>query len=253
MTATVYIGTSGYVYDHWRGVFYPEGLPAGDWLSFYCRHFRTVEINNSFYQLPSRRTFENWRKTAPPRFLFTVKMSRYLTHMKKMKDPEEPLDKFLGNASALKTKLGPILFQLPPNFKPNVERLRHLLSLRPAKQQWVFEFRNKDWFGDEVLDTHRHGGAGFCVHDITEGCPIAATAHFAYLRLHGGETKDGNYSAGVLRRWAGQIGHWIDNGMDVFVYFNNDIHGYAVSNARDLIDLVGPAAVTRRPPQGRNA
>jgi len=238
-----YIGTSGYVYNHWRSVFYPEGLPAGRWFEFYCRHFRTVEINNSFYRLPERSTFENWKKVSPRGFVFTVKVSRYITHMKKLKEPEKPLERFLGNASGLGKKLGPLLFQLPPNFKPNVERLKALLALRRRSARWVFEFRNSDWFKDEILAALRQAGAGFCVHDITGGCPAIATANFAYLRLHGGETNGGEYSEAVLQRWAGQINKWLAAGLDAFVYFNNDIHGYAVANARTLIRMVGaPAA-----------
>lgn len=239
--ATAYIGTSGYVYNHWRGVFYPDGLPVDEWLRFYCRHFGTVEINNTFYQLPERSTFENWKKNSPRDFVFTVKFSRYLTHMKRLKDPEDPLRRFLANAAGLGRKLGPMLFQLPPNFKPSVERLNGLLALRKRSTQWVFEFRNKEWFEDEILDRLREAGAGFCVHDITEGCPVLATANFAYLRLHGGETEAGDYDTPVLKRWAGQIAQWLDAGLDVFVYFNNDIEGYAIKNARELIGMVEPS------------
>jgi len=160
-----------------------------------------------------------------------------------MKEAEAALDNFSGNAEGLVPKLGPILFQFPPNLKVDIERLRHLLSLRRPSDRWVFEFRNKGWFADEVLDSLRADGAAFCVHDNTKGCPTAATADFAYLRLHGGETHDGNYTGKVLRRWAWQVGRWLDDGIDVFVYFNNDIKGYAVSNARELIELVGSAAV----------
>jgi len=236
--ATAYIGTSGYVYNHWKGVFYPADLPAARWFEFYCGHFRTVEINNSFYQLPGRSTFENWRKKSPRQFVFTVKVSRYLTHMKKLKDPEEPLTRFLANAGGLGGKLGPLLFQLPPNFKPNVQRLRGLLALRKKNMRWVFEFRRKAWFEDEIIDALRKGGAGFCVHDITEGCPATATADFAYLRLHGGETNGGKYDRSVLRRWSKQINKWLAGGLDVFVYFNNDIKGYAITNAKELIGMI---------------
>jgi uncharacterized protein YecE (DUF72 family) len=241
--ATAYVGTSGYVYNHWRKLFYPEGLPADDWFRFYCAHFRTVEINNSFYQLPLRSTFEKWKKTAPGGFIFTVKVSRFLTHMKKLKDPEDPLKRFLANARGLGRKLGPLLFQLPPNFKANLPRLQHLLALRKKGMQWVFEFRNKDWFRDEILDSLREGGAGFCVHDITEGCPATATASFAYLRLHGGETAAGKYDTPTLKRWAAVANRWLDQGLDVFVYFNNDIEGYAIVNAKELITLIGARAL----------
>ncbi len=240
--ATAYIGTSGYVYNHWKGVFYPRELPYDEWLRFYCEHFGTVEINNSFYQLPARSTFENWKQTSPPHFIFTVKVSRYITHMKKLKQVREPLERFLRNASGLGRKLGPLLFQLPPNFKPNAQRLADILALRKKASQWVFEFRCKDWFNDEILATLHEGGAGFCVHDITEGCPTTATASFAYLRLHGGETYAGKYDKRVLGRWSEQIEAWLDDGLDVFVYFNNDIEGYAVINATDLIEMVGERA-----------
>ena len=236
--ATVYIGTSGYVYDHWKGDMYPEDLPRKEWLAHYCRQFRTVEINNSFYQLPKRSNFAAWREVSPTGFVFAVKMNRYLTHMKKLKDPEKPLESFLAAASGLGKKLGPVLFQLPPNYRAHPGRLDELLSYR-RKQRWVLEFRNRDWFRDEILDILRSRGAGFCIHDLTPGCPVVVTADFAYVRFHGDRKHDGNYTRRTLRQWASCIEAWLHKDFDVYAYFNNDVGGHAFRNARTLQDLLG--------------
>lgn len=240
--AEVFIGTSGYAYRHWKGVFYPNKLPSSQWLAFYCEHFSTVELNNPFYRLPSRDAFVRWKQGTPAGFTFAVKFSRFLTHVKRLKEPEGPLDRFYSRAGGLGSKLGPVLFQLPPNFKPDLDRLRSLLMLRSKDQRWVLEFRNSEWFTDKVLDTLREYGASFCVHDATEGCPTAVTARLAYLRLHGTPTHDGNYDRRALRKWARQIEEWLAHGIDVYAYFNNDVGGYAVANAKQLIEMASVAA-----------
>ena len=237
-----FIGTSGYVYKHWKGVFYPEDLPASKWLAFYCEHFSTLELNNPFYRLPTRKTFVKWRDRTPDDFIFAVKFSRFLTHIKRLKEPDEPVDRFYSRAEGLGKKLGPVLFQLPPNFKPDLDRLRDLLVLRGPKQRWVLEFRNSGWFTDEVLDTLHENGCGFCVHDGTAGCPTVATADFAYVRFHGTSAHNGNYDRKALRKWADKIEEWLADGLDVHAYFNNDVGGYAVQNAKTLIELTSVAA-----------
>jgi len=240
--ANLFIGTSGFSYNHWKGVFYPEDVPASHWLEFYAQHFGTVELNNPFYRLPARQAFEKWAEQTPDDFVFAVKFSRFLTHIKRLKDPEEPLDRFMSRADALGRKLGPILFQLPPNFKPDLDRLANLLMLRPPDSRWVLEFRNPEWFSDEVLDLLREHGTALCVQDSTEGCPTAATARFAYVRFHGTPTANGSYDKKLLRSWAHQFEQWLGDGIDVYAYFNNDMMGYAVKNAMELINLAAAHA-----------
>jgi len=236
--ARAFIGTSGYAYDHWKGVFYPDRLPPDRWLEFYAGHFDTVEINNTFYHLPTHAAFVNWRQKTPDAFTFAVKMSRYLTHIKRLKDPGEPLRRFFDNAAGLGSKLGPVLFQLPPNFKPDLGRLRDLLALRNGNMRWVLEFRNAAWFNDDVLAVLREAGVGFCVHDAVERCPAVATAGFAYVRFHGVPTYAGRYDKRTLRKWSRRMEDWIGDGLDVYAYFNNDAAGHAVENAKELAEMM---------------
>ena len=164
----IHIGTSGWNYKHWRGPFYPKDLSQKKWLEFYIKKFHTVEINNSFYQLPEKTTFENWRDTVTEGFIFSVKASRYITHMKKLKEPNEALDRFLNRIEALKDKLGPILFQLPPRWKCNCERLKSFLNMMPDEFRYTFEFRDDSWWNDDVyeaLSNHKIHGAALDVHD----------------------------------------------------------------------------------------
>src|SRR5215217_2193905 len=144
------IGTSGWHYEHWRGPFYPENLSKGGFLEYYAGHFDTAEINNSFYRLPEKKTLVRWRETVPEGFVFSVKASRYLTHMKKLKDPREPLGRLLDRVSVLGTRLGPILFQLPPRWRANPERLQGLLEILPENHRYAFEFRDPSWFDDKI-------------------------------------------------------------------------------------------------------
>jgi len=240
--ANLLIGTSGYSYNHWKDVFYPADLPSSRWLEFYAQQFDTVELNNPFYRLPSREAFQKWAEQVPDDFTFAVKFSRFLTHIKRLKDPEEPLDRFMSRADALGRKLGPVLFQLPPNFKPDLGRLADLLMLRPPNARWVLEFRNAEWFSDDVLDLLRENGAALCVQDSTPGCPTVATAPFAYVRFHGTPTHDGSYDRKLLRPWARRFEQWLSDGIDVYAYFNNDLMGYAVMNARELISMASAHA-----------
>lgn len=235
------IGTSGWSYDHWQGVFYPEGLPADRWFGHYAEHFDTVEINNTFYQLPEERIFESWRQQAPAGFLYAVKANRYLTHMKKLNEPEEPLERFLSRARLLGHKLGPILYQLPPNWHRDVDRLGRFIDLLPADLTHVFEFRDETWFSDETFDLLRKQGMGFCIFDgLKLVCPRQVTGPTVYLRFHGTSAEyGGKYTREMLAKWAEQIRGWYAEGRDVYAYFNNDPHGYAVENAQALRELVG--------------
>ena len=237
----LWIGTSGWVYPHWRGVFYPDGLPTARWLDYYTRHFRTVELNNSFYRLPSEGAFRAWGEVAPEGFLFAVKANRFITHMKKLKDAAEPLGRFLGRARLLGDKLGPVLYQLPPRWKCNLPRLRQFLSLLPPDLLHAFEFRDRSWLNEGVFALLEEHGAAFCVISMPGfPCPLRATAPFVYIRMHGsGVLYGGCYSEDELRRWAERIEGFLDEGRDVYVYFNNDAFGYAVQNARRLGEMLG--------------
>ena len=238
----VRVGTSGWIYRHWKGVVYPADLPVRRWLAHYAASFDTVEVNNSFYRLPSEGTFRDWARQAPPGFLFAVKASRYLTHLKKLKDPERPLELFLGRARLLGEHLGPVLYQLPPGWHADVGRLRHFLSLLPADLTHVVEFRDPSWYSDEVRSALAGRGVGFCVHDLRgEPTPEWVTGSAVYVRFHGPTARAyaGRYSRGQLRAWAGRIGRWRRAGHDVYAYFNNDDAGHAVTNARELRSLLG--------------
>jgi len=232
------IGTSGWHYDHWAGVFYPEGLPKTRWFSYYCRHFDTVEINNTFYQLPKEKTFKDWHEQAPKGFLYTVKANRYITHLKRLKDPKEPLKRFFDRVKLLQKNVGPILYQLPPNFHKNLDRLESFLDALPKDRIAIFEFRHKSWFSDdtyELLDTF---DAGFCVHDMPDIVPPrVVTGSSIYVRFHGATGKyQGNYPKQTLKKWARWIKEHSNQVRRIYAYFNNDTHGYAIENAKTLKD-----------------
>ncbi len=240
MAAKVFIGTSGWHYKHWRGLFYPETLPTKHHFSYYAQHFKTVELNNPFYRLPSDSTFRNWRKDSPKDFIYAVKASRFITHMKKLKDPKTATKKFFHGAELLGEKLGPILFQLPPRWKKNLERLDEFLKVLPDKHRYVFEFRDETWLASDVYDLLRENKAAFCIHDLAKiKVPIQVTADFAYVRFHGpGKAKyAGFYPTDFLREWAGRIRGWRKELTAIYVYFNNDVGGHAVKNAQTLIRL----------------
>jgi uncharacterized protein YecE (DUF72 family) len=239
--ARLLAGTSGWVYPHWRGVFYPEDLPEDRWFSYFAERFDTVEINNTFYRLPSRQTFENWRDMAPSGFLFTVKASRYITHRKKLKDPEEGLANFYGNLEGMGEACAAVLFQLPPNFGVNLERLEHFLDVMPRRYRIVFEFRHASWLDDDVYSALAKHNAAVCSADSPfHPGPRVSTADFDFFRMHGGHRRGApKYSDGELDALAGELAQKLDAGRDVFVYFNNDYQGYAIENALALKDAVG--------------
>ncbi len=234
------IGTSGWSYKHWKGNFYPADIKDSEELPFYLKHFRSVEINSSFYHLPKAETFAGWRKKTPKDFIFSVKASRYITHMKKLKNDEGGLEHFLDQASKLKEKLGPVLFQLPPGWKVNLERLEEFLSQLPEKYRYTFELRNPTWFTQKVYDLLHKYNCALCIYDLDHFfSPVKVTADFVYIRFHGPDSKyAGNYSRRFLKSWATKINKWRDEGIDVFVYFDNDQLGYAAFNAQTLIDYV---------------
>jgi len=235
-----YIGTSGWHYKHWlEGVFYPAGTRGSEMFQFYARHFNTVEINNSFYHLPTAKTFDNWRDSSPRGFLFAVKASRFITHMKKLKDPTSSSAKFFHVADRLEEKLGPVLFQLPPRWKVNVERLDLFLDSMPAEHKYTVEFRDETWFVPEVFEVLRKHKAAFCIHDFTDmKVPHEITTNFSYIRFHGPTSAKyaGEYSESQLRTWAERIKDW--RLATVYAYFNNDPGGAAVRNALTLKKLL---------------
>lgn len=242
-----FIGTSGYNYPHWwNGVFYPPHLPQRRWLEFYAEHFDSVEINVSFYRLPKKEVFESWYKRTPKKFSFSVKGSRFITHIKRLKDCREPLSSFLDHASPLKEKLGVVLWQLPPQFtfqKKRLEEFCVLLSTLPRSKplRHAFEFRDESWFCQEAFRVLEEFNFAFCMAHGS-GLPFmeTVTSHFIYLRLHGSEVLYGShYSDKELNYWAEKMGVWERKDKTVFIYFNNDAYGFAVKNALSLKKLIG--------------
>lgn len=240
----LWVGTSGYVYKHWtHGVFYPEAMPAREWLAYYATRFDTVEINNSFYRLPPPEVFAAWHAQTPPEFTFFVKGSRFVSHMKKFKDPVEPLQRFFRSVAPLREKLLGVLWQTPKNFSANAERLdafcaefRRHSRIAPL----VFEFRHPSWFNAEVTDILERYGAAYCDADMPDfyrDLKIPITANYTYIRRHGGMDHGGNYSNAELHALARHIRAERRAGRTVFVYFNNDQHGNAFRNAETVLRL----------------
>jgi len=242
MMKKIYIGTSGFLYEHWGGgVFYPRQLRQKDWLQHYCKYFDNVELNVTFYRLPTAEAFLGWYKKTPKNFTFAVKGSRFITHIKRIKDCKEPLKLFFSRAKNLKEKLGVVLWQLPPSFKADAKRLeKFLIDLKKYKYRHAFEFRNKTWLCDEVFKMLKKYNASLCLSDYP-GCVIEGpiTADFVYVRRHGiSSLYGGCYSREMLQQDAANIKKWRRQGKTVFEYFNNDACGYAVRNALELKDIV---------------
>jgi uncharacterized protein YecE (DUF72 family) len=250
MDGRLYLGTSGYVYGHWRSVFYPATMPVRDWLPFYAERFDTVELNNSFYRLPSAAAFRAWRATVPGGFLFAVKASRYLTHLKRLKAPAAPLDRFLRRVRWLDASLGPVLFQLPGRFHADLARLDHFLRVlrrRAPRLRVTLELRHPSWLVDDTYELLAKANVALCLHDWRE-CPVPGplTADFVYVRRHGTTRRyGGSYTEAMLRADARRTRGWLRDGRDVYVYFNNDGGGAAVRNALRLRTLLRAAAYAR--------
>jgi len=238
-TGTITIGTSGWSYKHWKGNFYPAEIKDNQEFDYYQNYFDSVEINSSFYHLPKAETFAGWRKKTAKNFIFSVKASRYITHMKKLKNDEGGVEHFLEQASRLKEKLGPILFQLPPGWNFNEERLENFLKQLPKKYRYTFELRNHSWFNEKTYQLLSRYNCALCIYDLEHFLsPVEVTADFIYIRFHGPESKyAGNYTKRFLNSWAKKILAWKKAGLDVYVYFDNDQSGYAAYNAQTLIDL----------------
>lgn len=234
--AQYYIGTSGWHYDDWRHRFYPEKLPRAKWLQFYAGHFNTVELNNSFYRLPSEAAFTNWRDSSPANFSFAVKVSRFITHIKRLKEADAPLRTFVSRAEILGEKLGPLLYQLPPSMHRSDEVLESFLSLLPRGLKHVFEFRHQSWLDDEVFEILGRYNAGLCLFDMPSfSSPLVATTDFTYIRFHGGsELYASCYSDDELASWAQRLAGLAAKLKTVYIYFNNDTEAFAVRNAVTL-------------------
>lgn len=247
----VLIGTSGYVYKDWRRRFYPRDVPAREWLPFYATTFSTVELNSPFYRLPRAATFRAWARAVPEDFVFAVKASRFLTHIKRLREPGPPLTLFLSRAKGLGNRRGPILFQLPERFHLSLERLDGFLAAlaRRKIRRAVLEVRHASWLIDPVFERLTRANVALCLQDW-KSQPVTGpiTADFVYVRRHGTRRRyGGSYSERMLRQDAARIGAWAAAGKDVFVYFNNDGRAAAVRNARSLAELV------QRPALGRQA
>ncbi len=251
-TGELHIGTSGWAYNHWNGIFYPQDLAEKDRLKFLGRYFKTTEINYSFYRLPSPAAYCNWRKQTPKDFVFSVKASRFITHIKRLKDIKESWDVFLGNALNLKEKLGPILLQFPASFKAteeNTKRLEEFLALTQSfnsqsqtlkaslKIKRAFEFRHQSWCDKEYYNLLKKYNAAWVIADSPDYPRVdITTADFVYIRMHGSKILFGSdYTKQELNNLASGIKRYLKQGLDVYIYFNNDAYSYAVKNAKELL------------------
>ena len=243
------IGTSGWHYKHWIGRYYPEKIRPAEMLDFYLRDFDTVELNNTFYHLPKETSFDTWRAAVPRDFVFAVKGSRFLTHMIKLKDADRGIVNFVPRAQRLGRKLGPILWQLPPKWNANAERLEEFLSKLPRGIRYAFELRNTTWMNDRVYEVLHKYNAAFCIYELAGyQSPLEITAKWTYVRLHGPTQNkyQGSYSDAQLARWAERIEDWSHKLDRVYVYFDNDDSAYAVNNALTLKRFVNAASRPRR-------
>jgi uncharacterized protein YecE (DUF72 family) len=242
MQTRAHIGTSGFYYEHWRGVFYPEDLPKSRWFEYFTTQFDTVEMNSTFYHLPKAKTIEHWNEKSPEGFLFAFKAHRGITHYRKLADTREELLRFLHLLKPIKHKLAAVLFQLPPSLHRDEELLGDFLALLPHRGGWrfVMEFRHESWYDEGVYALLRRHGVALCWHDYgRKSAPDLSTADFAYLRLHGpsGHYR-GSYDDETLKQWADRLKEELDHNRPVFVYFNNDMEGNAVRDARRLKEML---------------
>ncbi len=234
MTSQIRIGTSGWIYKHWRGIFYPEKLPQKLWLDFYAEHFDTVEVNFSFYRLPTRQAFESWRDRAPSGFCYAVKGSRYVTHLKRLLDPEQHVRLFIDHLAGLADRTGPILWQLPPNFRRDDQRLAAFLETLPSDYRHTIEFRHASWLAGDVYSLLEAKGVALCI-PVSPNLPrtVRLTADWTYVRFHyGGD--DGKFAPHELAEWAEVFRDFQRQDAEIWTFFNNDWHGYAIENAVSL-------------------
>ncbi len=236
LAVAVIIGTSGWQYTDWRAGLYPVALAPTKWLSYYSERFQSVEVNNVFYRLPERSTFERWYNSTPDDFVFSLKASRYLTHVLRLSDPAEPVQRLLGRSKGLGHKMGPVLLQLPENFQANPTLLALTLGAFSSDVRVAFEPRHESWYSDEVADILTQHQAALCLSDTPRRkSPLWRTADWGYLRLHQGRANPAPcYGRTALRNWAARLAELWDESEDVYVYFNNDHGGCAVRDAAPL-------------------
>jgi uncharacterized protein YecE (DUF72 family) len=234
------IGTSGWYYEGWKGIFYPPHMPKSRWLEVYASRFDTVELNSSFYRLPSEKAVTAWRDATPASFLFAAKVSRFITHVKKLEDCEKPLNTFLQRVGIMGEKTGPLLYQLPPGLHRNDARLESFLSLLPQRLEHVFEFRHASWLDESVFSILRRHRTGLCVFDMAGlACPLVATAEYAYIRFHGpAGMYSSSYTDDEMAQWAERIAGLASGLKRVYIYFNNDVSGYAIRNAETIRSIL---------------
>lgn len=237
----IYLGTSGWQYRDWKGDFYPPKLKQAEWLEHYSERFQTVEVNNTFYRLPERKTFEDWAARTPDDFVFVVKASRYLSHIKRLQDASEPVQRLMERATGLGKKLGPVLVQLPPNLKKDIGGLDETLAVFGHSVRVAFEFRHETWFDDETKGVLGKHGAAFCLADrgsrlIT---PLWRTASWIYLRFHEGRANPRPCygRGGALQSWVERLASIGQKGDDIYVYFNNDTRGCAIRDSIQFASL----------------
>jgi uncharacterized protein YecE (DUF72 family) len=231
----VFVGTSGWQYDDWRARFYPPEIAQKRWLEHYVEHFRTVESNNAFYRLPKPETFRDWARRTPDDFVMAVKASRYLTHIKRLREPAEPVERFQKHAAGLGPKLGPVLLQLPPNLKANLDALAETLDCFDRSVRVAVEFRHNSWFTEETKSVLEQRGAALCLADRESKpvSPLWQTADWGYVRFHAGAARPRPcYGRSALTTWARRLADLWGPGADVYVYFNNDHRCCAVRDAR---------------------
>lgn len=240
----VKVGCSGFLFDDWKGTFYPDELSRRQWLGYYCKRFPTVELNVTFYRVPEKETFSRWYSETPANFTLSLKGSRFVTHVKKLKSPIEPLDVFFSRVSALREKLGVILWQFPPDFKADYEKLRLFIeALSPYKARNTFEFRDRSWLNKKIFSLLEKNNMGLCVADWPEFlCDAPATTDFVYIRRHGRLGDNGKcgacYTTEQMRADAKLINKFVKQGKNVLIYFNNDALGYAPKNAKELSNIL---------------
>jgi len=238
MAVKFHIGTSGWFYNHWLDRFYPVNIPKSKWFEHYCENFTTVELNSPFYRMPKETTVKGWIRNAPDDFLYSIKANRTITHLKRLKNAKDIALSFIDTLSLLGSKLGVVLFQLPPSMKKDIVLLSDFLFILPDGIRWTVEFRNKSWFSDDVYEILKNKNASFCsvsYPDLPE--IIIKTTDFIYLRMHGIEERYASYySTDEIKMWLSKIIE--SNPKEAFIYFNNDYNGYAVRNALEMIELI---------------
>ena len=240
------IGCSGWQYRHWKGDFYPGDLPLRAWLEYYAARFNTVEINNSFYRLPEASTFTAWGRRAPHGFLYAVKASRYLTHMKKLKEPADAVARFFTRARRLAASFGPVLYQLPPRWPVNIERLKTFLRVLPHERRHAIEFRDASWYSDAVFAALERHRVALVVHDMAGSASgKIAVGPFVYARFHGPQKYSGRYPDDILAAWAEWLASQQQSGRRIYAYFNNDTGGHAPRDAARLREALTPLVASR--------